>query len=170
MRCSQAEVLLQLAADGELTRDEANALERHLDDCVSCRRKEAWFELLEEELEPAFRGTTTEGLELADEVVAALRHTAPQVDSTRRTVPARSKKKRSGLLARAAKVVFRSVLSPAPKEKKPMRDATWVNASLRALQPPPASLEGFRAMGNAVTGPVEGVRSVLGRRSRRSGS
>ena len=170
MKCSQAEVLLQLAADGELTPDEANAFEKHLNECVSCRRKEAWFELLEEELEPVFRSTTTESLELADKVVAALHQKAPQGDSTRQTVPVRSKKKKAGLLARVAKAAFRRVLGPVPKIKKPTRNATWVNASLRALQPPPASLEGFRAMGNAVTGPVEGVRSALGRRSRRSGS
>ena len=73
-------------------------------------------------------------------------------------------------MARVAKVAFKRMLGRAPKQKKGARDASWVDASLSVLQPPPASLEGFRAMRNAVAGPVEGVRLALGRRPRRSGS
>ena len=170
MKCSQAEILLQLAADGELVENEKVVLDEHLSGCVACRRKEAWFEVLAGELEPAFRSAETSESDLADAVVAALRPQIAQTEAPRRVTPTKPKRQKPGLLARAAKGAFKRMFWPAPKAKKATRDTTWVGASLSALQPPPASLDGFRAMRNALSGPVRGVRSVLGRRSRRSGS
>jgi len=160
MKCSESEILLQLAADGELIAAERIALDGHLDQCVACRRKEAWLDLLSEQFESAWAGESVDEIALADQVVAALGQTVSRPEPDRRAVPARRKKRKSGILSRMAKAALKRALGPAPSEKKAPRDPTWVDASLSALQPPPTSLEGFRALRGASRVPMNGVRQA----------
>lgn len=160
MNCSQSEILLQLAADGELVDDERIALDEHLSGCIACRRKEAWLELLAEAFEPALADESVGEPGLADQVVAVLEQTVRIREPQPRTVPARQKKRKSGLLSRMAKAALKRALGPAPAQKEPPRDPSWVDASLSALQPAQNSLEGFRAMRDASRVPMTGVRKA----------
>ncbi|MDJ0766082.1 MAG: zf-HC2 domain-containing protein [Myxococcota bacterium] len=160
MKCRQSEILLQLAADGELTEAEQIALNAHLSQCVACRRKEAWLELVAEAFQPVQADATTGEPSLADQVVAALGQTSHQPDSKPSTVPAKKKKRKFGLLSRVAKAAFKRMVRPALAEKKASPDPSWVVASLSALQSPVTSLEGFKAMRDASRGSMTGVRSA----------
>jgi anti-sigma factor RsiW len=46
MNCRDANLLLQLAEDGEITDSEHSELDAHLSDCLSCRRMNAWLDEL----------------------------------------------------------------------------------------------------------------------------
>jgi Putative zinc-finger len=152
MNCRDAELLLQLAADNELTEDEHVALEMHLTDCVACRRKEAWLELLDEHFEPASNVIIEDGLHVSDQVVAALGQSSLSAEELSphemprrgRLVQFRLNSKPGGVLARYAKAVFKKWFSDKPKKKLP----------------PPTSLEKFRALRNTIESTQETVKGV----------
>ncbi len=53
MNCRDANISLQLAEDGEVSREERAALDAHLGECLDCRRMAAWLEVVEETYPPA---------------------------------------------------------------------------------------------------------------------
>lgn len=175
MNCGDFEILLQLAADGEITDEEQSALEVHLDDCVACRRKEAWLELLDEhfalELSPSIQGSSA----LADAVVDAVgtpRSAEELADleasSKRAPTVVRPRARKKGLFSRFVSSVWsrrkrRRVKSKSSKEQE---GSGWIDASVSVLQLAPTSLDGFRAakqgVSSAVSGPMRAFKWVAG--------
>lgn len=176
MNCRDFEILLQLAADGEITRPEQGFLEEHLDVCVACRRKEAWLQLLEEQFVVAVSPSLEESSLLADAVVEALR--APQSGQAMafgemsspgtRTSKPRGRKKR--LFSRFVSAVWSRRKHKRERAKAKLAreqdGSDWLDASTRALQLAPTSMDGFRAakqgVSSAVSGPVQGLKWVAG--------
>lgn len=175
MNCVDIEILLQLAADGEVTDDEKLLIETHLDECVACRRKEAWLEQLDAHLSAEKGLALEEQSALADAVVAALQEPAALVADTMietDTVSKKSKAKRKkkakkkGLVLRLVAMVWPRKRAKKSSEKQPKRNQNWIDASVGAMVPAPTSLDGFRAakqgVSTAVSGPVRAVRWVSG--------
>ncbi len=177
MNCRDVEILLQLAADGEVTGEEQSALEAHLAECVECRRKEAWLELLDEQFAVAVSPSIEGGSALADAVVDALgtarsaREAAVLITSSQRKRPApKPRTRKKGLFSRVVSSLWSRRQRKREKEKakqaKEQEGSGWFDASVSALQPAPTSLEGFRAakqgVSSAVSGPVRAIKWVAG--------
>ncbi len=174
MKCTDFEILLQLAADGEILETERSALEAHLDDCVACRRKEAWLELLDEQFAVALSPSIQDSSAIADAVVDALAPLPMQTLADVET-PTSRKKQKNRAQPRKKRLFMRVVSSLWSRRKRKQAKAkviqekessSWLDASVSALQPAPTSLEGFRAarqgVSSAVSGPVQALKLVAG--------
>lgn len=173
MDCVDIEILLQLAADGEVTDEEKILLETHLDECVACRRKEAWLEQLDAHFSVAKGLARDEQSALADAVVAALREptalvademTETDVVSYKRRTKQKKKTKKRRFVSRLVAMVWPKKKEKKSVEKQPKRNPNWIDASVGAMIPAPTSLDGFRAAKQGVTtamsGPVRAIRWV----------
>ena len=176
MNCVEIEILLQLAADGEVTSEEALLIENHLDQCVACRRKEAWLQQLETHLAVEDGLGIEEREALADAVVDALRGPMVIADaigesesvSSPREAKRRKKTKKRGLFSRIVAMVWsrKKDRKAGEKRTKQPRNPSWIDASVGAMMPTPTSLDGFRAarqgVSTAVSGPIRAIRWVSG--------
>jgi len=169
MKCGEVEILLQLAADGEITSEERAIIEAHLDDCVVCRRKEAWLDFLAEHLPNALGSALPNRQELADDIIEQLlprSETAAVEPST-----AERKQHHTGKLrVRKRKLLTRIAVSlwtrrkrkrAEQREREEKSRGGWLDASVSALQPGTTSLDGFRAAKQGVNAAVQGPKNAL---------
>ncbi len=171
MTCRDVEILLQLAADGEITDEERFTLNAHLDDCVACRRKEAWLELLDEQFPAALSSGLEQSGELADAVVEALGtprsvRTLASVESSSVSRSTAKPARKKGLFSRVVASLWSRRKRKLAKAKRAQEREGWIDASVSALQRTPTSLEGFRAarqgVSSAVSGPMRALKWVAG--------
>ena len=155
MKCNEAHVLMQLAEDGEAAANERQDLNRHLAECLSCRRMAAWLD----ELRNLYPAVEPPEEDLTDEVVSALRvgGIGEGKDSVRETTakPMRSplKTKRSVL----GRTLWRLVIEPGHKKEEPsQRAVSWrVNAA-------DSMVIGFKGIKIAMRPALEGQSHALG--------
>ncbi len=179
MNCERAELLLQLAEDGELTDAEGEALESHLEGCVECRRMEAWLEVLDENFESA-ADVFAESGGMEDAVVGAMKESAlPSIDGVEREPTQRTGKRdqKKSMVARLAQAAFNRVFKRR-KESEPAQPQPTQLERYRALRETIASgqetIENVRAVGSvvgaAVSVPVKGYRLIKPVLTRKDGS
>lgn len=176
MKCREAELLLQLSIDGEITGNERALLEAHLDDCVVCRRREAWLDFIEEQLADVLGPSVPDSEQLADEVLNAVllkkerQDKLPVVSDSeeKKGRTANHRKRKRKMLTQLARALWKRTGRKKAKQevKRESVRGGWLDASVSALQPRPVSLEGFRAvrqgMSAAVRGPASALKLVAG--------
>lgn len=195
MNCRDASISLQLAEDGEVTRDEREALVAHLEACLDCRRLAAWLEVVSE----SYPAAPLLDDDFANDVLRCL---SPGADKVIEEAPVRvsssktrqSTVKQASWLRRIGALVFRGAGRQTAPKKGPgwsrrAAGAAWTMVSRRrspkALPAPEPSwsagmadslLFGFRSIGPAMapamagpsyaTGWLRGAGSNLRRRTR----